>query len=185
MFERYTEKARQVVVLGQDEARSFKHNHFGTEHLLLGLLRVDDGLASRSLTSLGLTADGVREQISRIVGSGDEEVRTGQIPFTPRSKKVLEMSLREALSLGHNYIGTEHILLGLVRENEGAAARILSVLGVTPEQIRDAVLASLRGTRIIPTPTTRNCPTCRGTGINPVLQTNLCPKCDGERTVAA
>src|ERR671929_157535 len=124
MFERFTERARQVVVLAQEEARILKHNYIGTEHILLGLLREEEGLAARVLESLDITVERVRAQVVRIVGSG-EEVTSGQIPFTPRAKKVLELALREALSLGHNYIGTEHILLGLVRENEGVAARIL------------------------------------------------------------
>ena len=121
MFERFTERARQVVVLAQEEARTLKHNYIGTEHILLGLLREEEGLAARVLESLDITVEEVRAQVARIVGQGDE-VTTGQIPFTPRAKKVLELALREALSLGHNYIGTEHILLGLVRENEGVAA---------------------------------------------------------------
>jgi hypothetical protein len=113
LFERFTERARQVVVLAQDEARALKHNYIGTEHILLGLLREEEGLAARVLESLDITVEEVRAQVARIVGQGDE-VTTGQIPFTPRAKKVLELALREALSLGHNYIGTEHILLGLV-----------------------------------------------------------------------
>ena len=117
MFERFTERARQVVVLAQEEARTLKHNYIGTEHILLGLLREEEGLAARVLESLDITVERVRAQVVRIVGSG-EEVTSGQIPFTPRAKKVLELALREALSLGHNYIGTEHILLGLVREND-------------------------------------------------------------------
>src|SRR5436189_6157390 len=124
MFERFTERARQVVVLAQEEARTLKHNYIGTEHILLGLLREEEGLAARVLESLGVALDEVRGQVSRIVGRGDE-VTTGQIPFTPRAKKVLELSLREALLLGHNYIGTEHILLGIARENQGVASRLL------------------------------------------------------------
>src|SRR5207237_1339240 len=108
-----SERARQVVVLAQDEARALRHNYIGTEHILLGLLREEEGLAARVLESLDITVEEVRAQVARIVGQGDE-VTTGQIPFTPRAKKVLELALREALSLGHNYIGTEHILLGLV-----------------------------------------------------------------------
>src|ERR671917_373923 len=122
VFERFTERARQVVVLAQEEARILKDNYIGTEHILLGLLREEEGLAARVLESLDITVERVRAQVVRIVGSG-EEVTSGQIPFTPRAKKVLELALREALSLGHNYIGTEHILLGLVRENEGVASR--------------------------------------------------------------
>src|ERR1051325_5982615 len=113
VFERFTERARQVVVLAQEEARGLKHNYIGTEHILLGLLREEEGLAARVLESLEITAEGVRGRVVEIVGRGDE-VTTGQIPFTPRAKKVLELALREALSLGHNYIGTEHILLGQI-----------------------------------------------------------------------
>ncbi len=142
MFERFTERARQVVVLAQDEARGLKHNYIGTEHVLLGLLREEEGLGARVLESLGITIDGVRTQVAQIVGEGDE-VSTGQIPFTPRAKKVLELSLREALALGHNYIGTEHVLLGLVRVNEGVAARILLDSGVSAEQVRDEVIRML------------------------------------------
>ncbi|MGH3109448.1 MAG: Clp protease N-terminal domain-containing protein, partial [Gaiellaceae bacterium] len=138
MFERFTERARQVVVLAQDEARALKHNYIGTEHILLGLLREEEGLAARVLESLDITVEEVRAQVARIVGQGDE-VTTGQIPFTPRAKKVLELALREALSLGHNYIGTEHILLGLLREEEGLAARVLESLDITVEEVRAQV----------------------------------------------
>src|SRR5579871_6676834 len=144
MFERFTERARQVVVLAQDEARTLKHNYIGTEHILLGLLREEEGLAARVLDSLDITVEEVRAQVARIVGQGDE-VTTGQIPFTPRAKKVLELALREALSLGHNYIGTEHILLGLVRENEGVAARILLDFDADSEKIRNEVIRMLSG----------------------------------------
>jgi ATP-dependent Clp protease ATP-binding subunit ClpA len=146
MFERFTERARQVVVLAQDEARGLRHNYIGTEHVLLGLLREDEGLAARVLESLGITVEQVRAQVARIVGLGDE-VTSGQIPFTPRAKKVLDLSLREALSMGHNYIGTEHVLLGLVRENEGVAARILLDFGADSERIRAAVLRMLDGSQ--------------------------------------
>lgn len=144
MFERFTERARQVVVLAQEEARILKHNYIGTEHILLGLLREEEGLAARVLESLDITVERVRAQVVRIVGSG-EEVTSGQIPFTPRAKKVLELALREALSLGHNYIGTEHILLGLVRENEGVAARILLDFDADSEKIRNEVIRMLSG----------------------------------------
>jgi ATP-dependent Clp protease ATP-binding subunit ClpC len=144
MFERFTERARQVVVLAQEEARTLKHNYIGTEHILLGLLREEEGLAARVLESLDITVERVRGQVVRIVGSG-EEVTSGQIPFTPRAKKVLELALREALSLGHNYIGTEHILLGLVRENEGVAARILLDFDADSEKIRNEVIRMLSG----------------------------------------
>ncbi len=133
-----------MVVLAQDEARALKHNYIGTEHILLGLLREEEGLAARVLESLDITVEEVRAQVARIVGQGDE-VTTGQIPFTPRAKKVLELALREALSLGHNYIGTEHILLGLVRENEGVAARILLDFDADAEKIRNEIIRMLSG----------------------------------------
>ena len=125
MFERFTERARQVVVLAQDEARALGHNYIGTEHILLGLLREEEGLAARVLASLDVTVEEVRAQVRRLVGQGDEDLVAGQIPFTPRAKKVLELALREALALKHSYIGPEHILLGVVRENDGVAAGIL------------------------------------------------------------
>jgi ATP-dependent Clp protease ATP-binding subunit ClpC len=144
VFERFTERARQVVVLAQDEARALRHDYIGTEHLLLGLLREEEGLAARALESRDVTVEEVRAQVARIVGEG-EEVTTGQIPFTPRAKKVLELSLREAISLKHGYIGTEHVLLGLVRENEGVAARILLDLGADRETLRNEVVRTLSG----------------------------------------
>ena len=142
MFERFTERARQVVVLTQEEARGLKHSYIGTEHILLGLFREQEGLAARVLESLGLTIEEVRADVARIVGQG-AEVRTGQIPFTPRAKRVLELALREALSLGHNYVGTEHILLGLVRVNQGGAARILGDLDADAEKIRTEIIRLL------------------------------------------
>jgi ATP-dependent Clp protease ATP-binding subunit ClpC len=144
MFERFTERARQVVVLAQEEARALKHNYIGTEHLLLGLLREEEGVAARVLDALDVSVEEVRAAVVRIVGSG-EEAPQGQIPFTPRAKKVLELALREALSLGHNYIGTEHILLGLVREDEGVAARILLDLDAEADKIRGEVMRTLSG----------------------------------------
>ena len=145
MFERFTERAKQVVVLAQEEARALKHNYIGTEHILLGLLREEEGLAARVLESLDVTVEEVRAQVARIIGPGDEPIVSGQIPFTPRAKKVLELSLREALSLKHNYIGTEHILLGLVRENEGVAARILVDFDADAETIRNEIMRVLSG----------------------------------------
>jgi ATP-dependent Clp protease ATP-binding subunit ClpA len=142
VFERFTERARQVVVLAQEEARALGHNYIGTEHLLLGILRVEEGIGAQALDALDVSIEEVRAMVARIVGEGDEVV-TGQIPFTPRAKKVLELSLREALSLGHNYIGTEHILLGLVREGEGVAMRILVDYDVDAEKIRDWVVRRL------------------------------------------
>jgi ATP-dependent Clp protease ATP-binding subunit ClpA len=131
-----------VVVLAQEEARVLTHSYIGTEHILLGLLREEEGLAARVLESLDITVERARGQVVRIVGRG-EEVTAGQIPFTPRAKKVLELALREALSLGHNYIGTEHILLGLVRENEGVAARILLDFDADAEKVRNEVIRLL------------------------------------------
>jgi ATP-dependent Clp protease ATP-binding subunit ClpC len=132
--------------LAQDEARGLRHNYIGTEHILLGLLREEEGLAARVLESLNVTLQDARMEAARVVGQGDEVV-TGQIPFTPRAKKVLELSLREALSLGHNYIGTEHILLGLVRENQGVAARILLDFNADAEKVRNEILRMLSGPR--------------------------------------
>jgi len=146
VFERFTERTRQVVVLAQSEARALKHNYIGTEHLLLGLLREEEGVAARVLRSFDITVEEVRAQVARIVGQGDEVVG-GQVPFTPRSKKILELSLREALDLGHNYIGTEHILLGLMREGEGVAVRILLDFGASPAAVRDEVLRLLTSSR--------------------------------------
>jgi ATP-dependent Clp protease ATP-binding subunit ClpC len=147
VFERFTERARQVVVLAQDEARALKHNYIGTEHILLGLLREEEGLASQVLASLNIRLEEVRGQVARIIGYG-EEPTPGQIPFTPRAKKVLELALREALSLSHNYIGTEHLLLALVRENSGVASRILLDFDADDEKIRDETIRLLGGTSV-------------------------------------
>jgi hypothetical protein len=144
VFERFTERARQVVVLAQEEARGLLHNYIGTEHILLGLLREKEGLAARVLETFDITVERVRDQVTRIVGSGDEAT-PGQIPFTPRAKKVLELAHRESLSLGHNYIGTEHILLALVREHEGVATRILLDFDADPERVRGEVTRMLSG----------------------------------------
>jgi ATP-dependent Clp protease ATP-binding subunit ClpC len=144
VFERFTERARQVVVLAQEEARTLKHNYIGTEHILLGLLREEEGLAARVLESLDITVERVRARVVRIVGSG-EEVASGQIPFTPEAKKTLEMALRESQSLGCNYIGTEHLLLGMARENEGVGTRILLDFDVDSERIRNEVVRMLSG----------------------------------------
>ena len=146
MFERFTERARKVVVLAQEEARHFNHNYIGTEHLLLGLLREDEGVAARALASLNVTLDEVREQVESIVGYG-EEGTGAQAPFTPRSKKVLELALREALQLGHNYIGTEHILLGLVRESRVSRPAYSRNLDVDPDKVRREVVRMLGGGR--------------------------------------
>jgi hypothetical protein len=138
-----SERPRSVVVLAQEEARHFNHNYIGTEHLLLGLLRKDEGVAARALASLNVTLDDVREQVESIVGTYHEEGPGGQVPFSPRSKKVLELALREALQLSHNYTGSEHILLELVRVPEGLASQILLNLGVDPKKVREKVVELL------------------------------------------
>ena len=143
MFERFTERARQVVVLAQEEARTLKHNYIGTEHILLGLLREEEGLAARVLESLDITVERVRAQVVRIVGSG-EEVTSGQIPFTPRAKKVLELSLREAIRLKQNFIAPEHIMLGILREGKGLAALILAGKGVDLDRLRAELTRSVQ-----------------------------------------
>ncbi len=145
MFERFTNRARRVVVMAQEEARRLNHGSIGTEHILLGLIREGqgegqgDGLAVRALGSLGLDPDAVRQQVEEIIGRGEQEV-TGHMPFTPRAKKVLELSLREALQLGHEHIGAEHILLGLLREGDGVAAQVLVRMGTDLNQVRVQVL---------------------------------------------
>jgi ATP-dependent Clp protease ATP-binding subunit ClpC len=144
VFERFTERAREVVVLATEEARALKHNYIGSEHILLGLLGVKETVAARVLTSLGISLESARANVVRVVGTG-EEITSGQIPFTPRAKKILELALREALALGHNYIGPEHILLGLAREDEGVATRVLLDFAVDAEKIRDAVIRLLPG----------------------------------------
>jgi ATP-dependent Clp protease ATP-binding subunit ClpA len=144
MFERFTERARQVVVLAQQEARVLKHQYIGTEHLLLGLLGEKEGVAAHVLVGLGFTLELVRSDVVKIAGSG-QEVTSGQIPFTPNAKRMLELSLREALSLGHNYIGTEHLLLGLAREWEGVAARVLLDHGAEAERVRSEVMRVVVG----------------------------------------
>ncbi|MEX1044199.1 MAG: ATP-dependent Clp protease ATP-binding subunit, partial [Acidimicrobiia bacterium] len=144
MFERFTDRARRVVVLAQEEARLLNHNYIGTEHILLGLLNEGEGIAAKALESLGISLNAVREQVVEIIGQG-QQAPTGHIPFTPRAKKVLELSLREALQLGHNYIGTEHILLGLIREGEGVAAQVLQKLGAELQKVRQTVIQLLSG----------------------------------------
>ena len=144
MFERFTERARQVVVLAQDESRTLGHDYIGTEHILLGLLREQEGLAAHVLESLDLTTEEVRAQVVSIVGQG-EAAATGQIPFTPHAKETLEFSLREALALGHDWIGTEHVLLGLVRVTDGVAARILLDFGADADTVRNEVIRMMSG----------------------------------------
>ncbi len=144
MFERFTDRARRVVVLAQEEARMLNHNYIGTEHILLGLIHEGEGVAAKALDSLNISLDAVRQQVEEIIGQG-QAAPTGHIPFTPRAKKVLELSLREALQLGHNYIGTEHILLGLIREGEGVAAQVLQKLGADLNRVRQTVIQLLSG----------------------------------------
>jgi ATP-dependent Clp protease ATP-binding subunit ClpA len=139
VFERFTDRARRVVVLAQEEARMLNHNYIGTEHLLLGLIHEGGGVAAQALESLGISLLAVRSQVEEIIGRG-ESVQSGHIPFTPRAKKVLELSLREAMALGHDYIGTEHILLGLIREGEGVAAQVLQKLGADLNRVRQQVI---------------------------------------------
>ena len=144
MFERFTDRARRVVVLAQEEAKGLNHNYIGTEHILLGLIKEGDGIAAKALAELDISIDNVREQVQDMIGQG-QQAPTGHIPFTPRAKKVLELSLREALQLGHNYIGTEHILLGLIREGEGVAAQVLVKLGADLTRVRQTVIQLLSG----------------------------------------
>jgi ATP-dependent Clp protease ATP-binding subunit ClpC len=143
MFERFTDRARRVVVLAQEEARELGHTYIGTEHILLGLLREPESVAARALEALGIGLDAVRQQVREIIGQGEIATLPSHIPFTPRAKKVLELSLREALQLGHNYIGTEHILLGLIREGEGVAAQVLVKLGADLNRVRQQVIMTL------------------------------------------
>lgn len=144
MFERFTDRARRVVVLAQEEAKLLNHNYIGTEHILLGLIHEGDGVAAKALEQLGISLDAVRAQVQDMIGTGSQQT-TGHIPFTPRAKKVLELSLREALQLGHNYIGTEHVLLGLIREGEGVAAQVLVKLGADLNRVRQTVNQLLAG----------------------------------------
>jgi ATP-dependent Clp protease ATP-binding subunit ClpC len=139
MFERFTDRSRRIVVLAQEEARRLDHNWIGTEHILLGLIREGEGVAARALESIGVSLDVVRQKVEEIIGRG-QQAPSGHIPFTPRAKKVLELSLREALQLGDNYIGTEHILLGLVREGDGVAAQVLVTLGADLNRVREEVI---------------------------------------------
>jgi ATP-dependent Clp protease ATP-binding subunit ClpA len=142
VFERFTDRARRVVVLAQEEARMLNHDYIGTEHILLGLIHEGKGVAAEALDSMGISLAGVRDEVESMIGRG-KAAPTGHIPFTPRAKKVLELSLREALQLGHDYIGTEHILLGLIREGEGVAAQVLQKLGADLDRVRHKVVGLL------------------------------------------
>jgi ATP-dependent Clp protease ATP-binding subunit ClpA len=146
MFERFTDRARRVVVLAQEEARMLNHNYVGTEHILLGLIHEGEGVAAKALESLGISLQTVREKVEEIIGQG-QQAPSGHIPFTPRTKKALELSLRESLQLGHNYIGTEHILLGLISEGEGVAAQVLVRLGADLNRVRQEVIQLLHAHR--------------------------------------
>ena len=145
MFERFTDRARRVIVDAQNEARSLGHDYIGPEHILLGLIQEGDGVGAKALEAMQISTETVRGQIEEITGRGQAPPSTGHIPFTPRAKKVLELSLREALQLGHNYIGTEHILLGLIHEGDGVAAQVLVGLGVELDRTRQLVIQILTG----------------------------------------
>ena len=180
MFERFTDRARRVVVVAQEEARLLKHSYIGTEHLLVALVYEDEGVAAKALGQLGISLDAVRAEVREIVGQGDS-APSGHVPFTPRAKKVLELSLREALELGHNYIGTEHMLLGLVREGEGVAAMVLAKLGADLSRVREQViqlLAAEAGTDP-QTVTERRSPRAQLAGAYPVAAEDMpaCPTC--------
>jgi ATP-dependent Clp protease ATP-binding subunit ClpC len=144
MFERFTDRARRVVVLAQEEARMLNHNYIGTEHILLGLIHEGEGVAAKALESLGISLDAVRQQVEEIIGQG-QQAPSGHIPFTPRAKKVLELADREARALGHAYVGTEHILLGLIREGDGVAAQVLVNLGADLNRVRQQVIQLVHG----------------------------------------
>jgi ATP-dependent Clp protease ATP-binding subunit ClpA len=144
MFERFTDRARRVVVLAQEEARMLNHNYIGTEHILLGLIHEGEGVAARALESLGISLEAVRQQVEEIIGPG-QQAPSGHLPFTARTTKVLELSSREAAQLGHDYIGTGHILLGLIREGEGVAAQVLARLGADLNRVRQQVIWLLHG----------------------------------------
>ena len=144
MFERFTDRARRVIVLAQEEARTLQHNYIGTEHLLLGLIREGEGVAAKALASKGVELDATRKQVEEMIGKGNA-APNGHIPFTPHAKQVLEFSLREALQLGHSYIGTEHILLGLIREGEGVGTQVLIKMDVDLGELRSATIDMIRG----------------------------------------
>jgi ATP-dependent Clp protease ATP-binding subunit ClpC len=148
MFERFTDRARRVVVLAQEEARTLNHDYIGTEHILLALIRESGGIAAQALESLGITEEAARQQVEEIIGRGQQDPPRGHIPFTPRAKKALQLSMREAIALGHAYIGTEHILLGFLREDDGVATRVLNGLGVDPNRVRQQVIQLVSARRV-------------------------------------
>jgi ATP-dependent Clp protease ATP-binding subunit ClpC len=148
IFERFTDRARRVVVLAQEEARMLNHNYVGTEHILVALIREGGGVAAQALESLGITEETARQQVEEVVGPGQPGPQRGHLPFTPRAKKILQLSMREAIALGHAYIGTEHILLGLLRAEDGVAIRVLNGLGVDPNRVRQHVIQLVSARRV-------------------------------------
>ena len=170
MFERFTDRARRVIVLAQEEARMLNHNYIGTEHILLGLIHEGEGVAAKALESLGISLDAVRQQVEEIIGQG-HQAPSGHIPFTPRVKKVLELSRREAEQLGHTYIGTEHILLGLVREGDGVAAQVLVMLGADLNRVRQQVIQLLHGRQAREPVSARSA--AQNLRVSPAVQTRL------------
>lgn len=175
MFERFTDRARRVVVLAQEEARTLNHNHIGTEHFLLGLLHEGEGVAAKALTALGVDFDDARKRVVERIGVGPQ-ITHGHIPFTPRGKKVMELALREALQLGHNYIGTEHILLALIREGDGVGAQIMTEMGAELNRTRQQVLQELAGYK--PQQGGKDVP------VFPPYSADACPKCPSTRVKA-
>jgi ATP-dependent Clp protease ATP-binding subunit ClpC len=154
MFERFTDRARRVVVLAQEEARMLSHDYIGTEHILIALIREGGGVAAQALESLGITEEAARQQVEEITGRGQQDPPRGHIPFTPPAKKVLQLSMREAIALGHAYIGTEHILLGLIREGQSPGMQVLNGLGVDPDRVRQRVIQLVSARRVQEEPAT-------------------------------
>ena len=155
MFERFTDQARRTVVLAQEEARMLNHNYIGTEHILLGLIHEGTGIAAKALESLGVTEEAARQQAEEIIGRGQQPPPRGHIPFVPRAKKTLELSLREAIALGNNFVGSEHILLGLIREGDNPATQVLNGLGADPDGIRQEVVRRVSARRVVAEPADR------------------------------
>jgi ATP-dependent Clp protease ATP-binding subunit ClpC len=179
VFERFTDRARRVVVLAQEEARTLNHNHIGTEHILLGLIVDGEGVAAKALEGLGISLDQMRAEVESVIGRGESRSDAPHIPFTPRAKKVLELALREALQLGHNYIGTEHVLLGLVREGEGVGAQVLVKRGANLEQVRTQVVSLLAGFPHDAAPEAGEAPEQQ------LHDEPLCPRCRGRLSETA
>jgi ATP-dependent Clp protease ATP-binding subunit ClpC len=188
MFERFTDKARRVVVLAQEEARILNHNYIGTEHMLLGILHEGEGVGAKTLESMGISLEAARAKVEEIIGQG-QSAPTGHIPFTPRAKKVLELGLRESKQLGHNYIGTEHLLLGIIREGEGVAAQVLQKLGADVGGVRQQVaqlLSAQPGSEVIVEGVgPRAEPLVMGVRQEEAAQAPLCPRCRAQLKVTA